>query len=189
MDDDHNRKSIYSLTRREFEQILIAAQNSRRILLRASELYQSREPSLAITFDDGFIDTFQIALPLLQKYRLPATVFMPPKYVGREGYMALDELKEWQRCGGEVGAHGRTHKALGMLSHQEARDELRGSRSDLEHMLGTQIKTMSYPRASETQVYQRMAFEAGFTSVFTSKPDFAQYGERVLVYRQLSSVG
>lgn len=41
-------------------------------------------PQCALTFDDGWLDTFTQAFPLLQRVGLPATVFLPLKFIGRE---------------------------------------------------------------------------------------------------------
>jgi peptidoglycan/xylan/chitin deacetylase (PgdA/CDA1 family) len=38
----------------------------------------------AITFDDGFRNSFTVALPILRKYRLPATVFLTTSFIGGE---------------------------------------------------------------------------------------------------------
>jgi peptidoglycan/xylan/chitin deacetylase (PgdA/CDA1 family) len=62
-----------------------------------------RRPACLVTFDDGWRDTFEIAWPLLQRYRVPAIVFLP---VGRLG------MKHgfWQEQVGE-GLHRLWHAA------------------------------------------------------------------------------
>ena len=39
--------------------------------------------TVCITFDDGYLDNFTIAAPILEKYRLPATVFLATGYIER----------------------------------------------------------------------------------------------------------
>ncbi|AHM60587.1 polysaccharide deacetylase [Flammeovirgaceae bacterium 311] len=53
---------------------------------------QSR--SMAITFDDGYADNYEVAVPLLEKYRLPATFFIASGNIGKETEFWWDELEQ-----------------------------------------------------------------------------------------------
>jgi peptidoglycan/xylan/chitin deacetylase (PgdA/CDA1 family) len=46
--------------------------------------------AVALTFDDGYVDTLSTAKPLLERYQIPATVFITTGYIGREFWW--DEL-------------------------------------------------------------------------------------------------
>ena len=65
--------------------------------IRLSELVQHLkegslpDKSIALTFDDGYVDNLYNAKPLLEKYEIPATVFMCTGYMGREFWW--DELE------------------------------------------------------------------------------------------------
>ncbi len=48
---------------------------------------------IAITFDDGYLDNFLVAGPLLEKYKMPATFFVTSKNIGSERYFWWDELE------------------------------------------------------------------------------------------------
>jgi peptidoglycan/xylan/chitin deacetylase (PgdA/CDA1 family) len=69
--------------------------------------------------------------------------------------LARDELVE-------VGAHSVTHPGLGMMPKNIRRQELEGSKLQLEEMLGKQVLGFSYPQGRSSPEVQREAREAGF---------------------------
>ncbi len=50
------------------------------------------EKSIVITFDDGYADNFQYALPILEKYKAPATVFVCTEPSGEFWWDTLDRI-------------------------------------------------------------------------------------------------
>lgn len=53
-----------------------------------------KDSQILITFDDAYSDNYRNAMPLLEKYNLPATFFVPTSYVGRNGEFWNDILVE-----------------------------------------------------------------------------------------------
>lgn len=61
---------------------------------------------LTFCFDDQDATVFNAAAPILDKYRVPATIFTIKEFVGLPGYMTLDQLKTVERIKGwEIAAH------------------------------------------------------------------------------------
>src|SRR2546423_2486603 len=84
---------------------------------------------VAITFDDGFSDNLTVALPMLEKFQLPMTLFVTAGFLDREGYLSPAELREISRHPLiTIGAHGLWHRPFNRLSIEEARFELVESR-------------------------------------------------------------
>jgi peptidoglycan/xylan/chitin deacetylase (PgdA/CDA1 family) len=113
--------------------------------------------TVAITFDDGFADTFENAVPILIAMGFTATFFVVSRLVGltnmwmeREGYpsarlMNWAAARELLRRGFALGSHTRTHRALCYLDNAGIIDEVEGSKLDLENQLGTPIHYFAYP--------------------------------------------
>jgi GT2 family glycosyltransferase/peptidoglycan/xylan/chitin deacetylase (PgdA/CDA1 family) len=138
--------------------------------------------SVVITFDDGYRDTFELAAPVLRRLGLTATVFIVTHRVGtRNSWDATGELvgrplMRWSELqtllsqGMRVGAHTRTHPMLTALPPEAARDEIDGSRSDLETRLGVAVEVFAYPYAKFDAATQGLAEAAGFLGSCTDDP-------------------
>ena len=74
------------------------------------------ERAVAITFDDGYRDNFELAFPILQKYQIPATIFLTTAFIDRQDILWNDKvcfaLKRTKRREIAIGCNGGCHFAL-----------------------------------------------------------------------------
>lgn len=73
----------------------------------------STNKKIALTFDDGFASTYDLALNYLIPNKIPFTIFVTTTFLGKDGYISEDQLKELSReslC--TIGLHGNQHLAF-----------------------------------------------------------------------------
>jgi GT2 family glycosyltransferase/peptidoglycan/xylan/chitin deacetylase (PgdA/CDA1 family) len=133
---------------------------------------------ILLTFDDGYADIAEYALPVLRRYGFSGAVYIVTGQVGginawdkAKGSSALhlmtrEQIRYWAAQGIEFGAHSRTHRYLGRLSATELATEGRGSKDDLTDLLGSPIYSFAYPYGDTNEAvsaFARGEFDLAFT--------------------------
>ena len=144
--------------------------------------------TVAITFDDCYRDNL-FAARVLAEHRLPATFFIPTKFIGTDHVFPWDvglkrmanltwaDIKEMQQLGHEIGSHTVSHPDLGVLDPAETRRELADSKKTLEDALQRQVRWLAYPfggRNNFRPEYLPLALELGYEACFSALSGFIQ---------------
>ena len=123
-----------------------------------------------ITFDDGYIDNYTNAFPILKKYNLRATIFIIPAFTSvYPNYMTWEQLKEMEANGITIESHTLTHPKLEELPDDEIRNELLNSKNMLEEQLGHPIEFLAYPTGTYNLHIAGIAQDLGYKGAFTIK--------------------
>ena len=121
------------------------------------------ERPVVITFDDGNLDVYQNAFPILRRYGFTATFFVIVNQIGIKGYSHLDQLQDLLAAGWEIGSHTKTHADLNQ-AEVNLNSEIIQSRQELEALLGTKVSSFSFPYGLTNPYATKMVREAGYQS-------------------------
>ncbi len=160
---------------------------------------QHPEKTVAITFDDGYLDNLENAYPILEKYQAKATIYVVVDRHDRDwstykkahhnsGELARepklnDEQVQFLAQSGvvEIGSHTLTHANLDKLDDAACLAELVDSKQQLEQLTGTAVNSFAYPFGIYSQRDVALAKQAGYYNAVTTKegiddlnPDFMQ---------------
>lgn len=142
--------------------------------------------SVLVTMDDGFSSVRTVAAPIMQRHGIPGVAYITTSLVGTdhrtddgEGYLSWQQVCELSGLGLEVGSHAHTHRSLGKMSPNDARDEGARSKQLLEQHLGHPIESFAYPfgmRPDESPTTAQLLGDLGYTSVFIAQHGTIQRG-------------
>jgi peptidoglycan/xylan/chitin deacetylase (PgdA/CDA1 family) len=128
------------------------------------------ERPVVLTFDDGYGDFYDQALPLLKQFGHTGTVFQTTGWVeakdAEKRMLNWHELAEIAAAGIEIGAHTYTHPQLDQLPDGQLHEELYGPKSELEDKLGMAVTGLAYPFGYSNDKVRQMARSAGYTYAY-----------------------
>lgn len=182
--------------RRHFDMVSLSEAQRR---IRSGE---NRQACVTITFDDGYAENTQFALPLLVEKKIPCAYFVSTHHVltqrpfphdcDAERPLPVntpDELCQWAERGIDIGSHTRTHLDLGSVTDRHTlEDEIVGSKRDLEALLERPVRYFAFPYGMPQNVNPvavQMAREAGFTGVCSAAGEYNFPGEDPFLLRRI----
>lgn len=138
---------------------------------------------VVITFDDGYRDTYEVALPVLKRLGLKSILFIPAGEVGRR--LSWQELREMKAAGMQIASHSFSHRELGALSAGEQAEEIVRSKELLDGFLEQDTRFFCYPYGSYNQDTLRLLREHGFKLAVTLEPGWVKSGDNPLKLRRV----
>ncbi len=143
--------------------------------------------AVLITFDDGYRDNLENALPVLRRHGYPAVLFAPIGFLDdgrplpheeslhvlgvRNVTLGWDELAELEAGGVRVESHGIGHRPLAELDPAEATREIALSKLRLEERLGREVEAYAFVKGSQADYrpeHASLVQQAGYKLAFTS---------------------
>ncbi len=137
---------------------------------------------VSVVFDDGYVGVHDLALEVLVRYRIPATLFLATEQIGRpvfpDSSPRLGRPLTWlevqvliRETGCAIGSHGHSHRPLTRLSSEKIREELKASRAAIENRVNQACRLFAYPYGAAGTFDTRtegLLSEGGFTIACTA---------------------
>ncbi|VXA95424.1 MULTISPECIES: polysaccharide deacetylase family protein [Chryseobacterium] len=133
------------------EQLIYIKNNFKTVFFKDLEALKSVENKIILTFDDGYYNNLQYLIPLLEKYQLKATIFIPTEFIqnnlnGEERvYMNFDEIKSLNPNLVEIALHSHSHRNFSQITLSEAEADLLKNIEILEQNEINFTKVLAYP--------------------------------------------
>ena len=157
-----------------FEEHLRILQRKDRVLSLDAAL-TDEEGGVVLTFDDGYRDFDEYVVPLLERYQVPALLYLATGLVAGNDEDASDDALNWpllERAVATglvtVGAHTHNHANLAEASEGEAAVEMRMSKELVEERLGVVCRHFAYPWSVGSEGARRAAGQLFDTSALDS---------------------
>lgn len=148
--------------------------------------------SVAITFDDGYYDNYLNVYPYFRKHKLPAAVFLTTGYCGKKTLLdgiplkmlGWNEIKEMSQNNITIGAHTITHPNLQKIGLEEAKNEILGSKEEIEKNIERDVNYFAYPLGMYTNEIVDLVDCLGFKGAFGGR-GLIRKGDKLFVLKRV----
>ena len=149
-DEKYVKNKQYAISKESFKKFIEGINRSGGEITHIGKaISEKKRKCFAISFDDGYDNVCENALPYLEKWGIPYTLFLTTDFIETEGYITRErilQLKSSKLC--EIGGHTKTHPWLAKLNGKETCRELGESKVFLETMLDNDVRYLAYPYGS-----------------------------------------
>lgn len=138
---------------------------------RIKDIESVNPGTFTLTFDDGGSSFYTPIADVLERYSLKGYFFIASKYIGTQGFITKEQIKELDKRGHIIGSHSHSHPDnMTSLSKDEIEKEWSLSISILESIVGHKINVASIPNGYQTKTVIEAASKNGVQVLYTSKP-------------------
>jgi peptidoglycan/xylan/chitin deacetylase (PgdA/CDA1 family) len=180
------------------EQMKMLTARARAVPLAEIDHLPNGVHSAAITFDDGLVSFAEHAVPVLERWNIPATVFAVVDALGTTPtwgahyYTPEERVMSEEQLGAlpaliSVGSHTLTHPHLLAVSEQAAMLEISASRRKLESLLQRPVMTFSFPHGEFNEAVVAQCRDSGYERVFTTVPELLHNGQSKFVVGRIAA--
>ena len=153
---------------------------------------------IIITFDDGYLDTLQNAIPVLLELNMRAVIFVMGDRSLKSArwdevddfdscpLMSDEQIRTLQKMGFEIGAHSLDHFPLTDLPDKEIQYEVTRSKEEIEKVLEKPIQTFSYPYGSVDERVKQIVSNSGFLFACGVYTGSAKFSQSMMDFRRLA---
>lgn len=127
------------------------------------------EKSILITFDDGYMDNYYSAFPILKDFNMVATIFCITSDLDGSYYLSKEAIREMSAYGIDIESHTINHPHLNKMTYDKQLEELVESKKTLEEITGKEINSIAYPFGDFNDDSLNAAKDAGYVLGFTTK--------------------
>lgn len=137
------------------------------VYAQRTEFPEGKDAVFAFTFDDGTVDQYEVAAPVLDKYGIKAIFNIVPERIGREKYMTWEQVADLAKRGHAIGNHTLSHLNLNdpKLSEEDVENEIVRGYEEIKRHTGYEAKVVCYPYNASGPRSEKIVKKHGFKSI------------------------
>jgi peptidoglycan/xylan/chitin deacetylase (PgdA/CDA1 family) len=169
------KKQLEYLSLNGFEVLSLA--DALQYMVKEREAKKGMRP-ISLSFDNGYLDFYEKAFPVLSQYRFPATLLISPRKVGKQRsmgdqkipYLTWDLLRELAEKDISIGVYEDDSWNINDIAEEVVLQHVTEYKKDLEDKLGKEIHYFGVKEGVPNQKIRDLLLSEGYKAFLTECP-------------------